>query len=55
MTLIPLTNSCPISRRFAVGDRRSAEVGGITLGDDPDLLQRRLDRGGIVCYQRHDG
>ncbi|WP_175832202.1 hypothetical protein [Burkholderia cenocepacia] len=55
MTLIPLTNSCPITRRFAVGDRRSAEVGGITLGDDPDLLQRRLDPGGIVGYQRHDG
>ncbi|MCA8404490.1 hypothetical protein LGN09_06285 [Burkholderia cenocepacia] len=55
MTLIPLTNSCLISRRFAVGDRRSAEVGGITLGDDPDLLGRHLDRSEIVRRQRHDG
>ncbi|MDN7557083.1 hypothetical protein [Burkholderia orbicola] len=55
MTLIPLTNSCQISRRFAVGDRRSAEGGGITLGDDPDLLGRHLDRGEIVGRQRHDG
>ncbi|WP_164728205.1 hypothetical protein [Burkholderia cenocepacia] len=55
MTLIPLTNSCLISRRFAVGDRRSAEVGGITLGDDPDLLGRHLDRGDIVGGQRHGG
>ncbi|WP_174433686.1 hypothetical protein [Burkholderia metallica] len=55
MTLIPLTNSCPISRRFAFGDRRAAEVRGITLGDDPDLPQRHLDRGEIVDRQRHDG
>ncbi|HDR9807093.1 TPA: hypothetical protein QDC55_006796 [Burkholderia cenocepacia] len=55
MTLIPLTNSCLISRRFAVGDRRSAEGGGITLGDDPDLLGRHLDCGEIVGRQRHDG
>ncbi|WP_175874397.1 hypothetical protein [Burkholderia sp. BCC0397] len=48
MTLICLTNSYPINRRSRSAIGAPLQVRGVTLADEPDPLQRRLDRGEIV-------